>query len=90
MRDSILRWLTGSHGVHAETLMVVVGALAGFAPQNAAFRSIGPPDTPSNGAIYAAEAGGQRYYSATALTATSRSNAANTPIHCGAWSPGRR
>ena len=58
MRDSILRWLTGSHGVHAETLMVVVGALAGFAPQNAAFRSIGPPDTPSNGAIYTAEVAG--------------------------------
>ena len=41
MRDSILRWLTGSHGVHAETLMVVIGALAGFTAQNAAFRSIG-------------------------------------------------
>jgi hypothetical protein len=62
MRDSILKWLTGPRGVHAETLMVVVGALAGFAAQNAAFRSIGPPGTPSNGAIVTAEADGERYY----------------------------
>jgi hypothetical protein len=62
MRDSILKWLTGPRGVHAETLMVVTGALAGFAAQNAAFRSIGPPGTPSNGAILMAEAGGERYY----------------------------
>jgi len=27
MRDSILRWLTGSYGVHAETLMVVVRSI---------------------------------------------------------------
>jgi hypothetical protein len=62
MRDSILKWLTGPRGVHAETLMVVTGALAGFAAQNAAFRSIGPPGTPANGAIMEAEAGGERYY----------------------------
>jgi hypothetical protein len=62
VRDSILTWLTGPRGVHVETLMVVTGALAGFAAQNAAFRSIGPPGTPSNGAVFAAEAGGERYY----------------------------
>ena len=63
VRDSLLRWLRGERGVHAETLMVSVGALAGFAGQNAAFRSIGPAGTPvPNGVIVAAEAGGERYY----------------------------
>jgi hypothetical protein len=62
VRDSLLKWLASSRGVHAETLMVSVGALAGFAGQNAAFRSIGPPGTPANGAIVMAEAGGQHYY----------------------------
>jgi hypothetical protein len=63
VRDSILKWLTGERGVHAETLMVSVGALAGASAQNAAFRSIGPPGTPiPNGAIVMAEAGGERYY----------------------------
>jgi hypothetical protein len=62
MRDSILKWLAGTRGVHAETLMVTIGALAGFAAQNAALRSFGPPGTPANGAVYTAEAGGERYY----------------------------
>ena len=63
VRDSILKWLTGERGVHAETLMVTVGALAGFAAQIAAFRSIGPPGTSmADGAIVVAEAGGERYY----------------------------
>jgi hypothetical protein len=62
VRDSLLKWLTGGRGVHAETLMVSVGALAGFAGQNAAFRSIGPPGTPSNGALLMAEAGGERLF----------------------------
>jgi hypothetical protein len=60
---SLLKWLTGERGVHAETLLVSVGALAGFAAQNAAFRSIGPPGTPiPNGAIVMYEAGGEHYY----------------------------
>jgi hypothetical protein len=60
---SLLIWLTGERGVHAETLMVSVGALAGFAAQNAAFRSIGPPGTPiPNGSIVMVEAGGEHYY----------------------------
>jgi hypothetical protein len=62
VRDSLLKWLTGGRGVHAETLMVSVGSLAGFAGQNAAFRSIGPPGTPSNGALLMAEAGGERLF----------------------------
>jgi hypothetical protein len=61
--QSLLKWLTGERGIHAETLMVTVGALAGFAAQNAAFRSIGPPGTPvPNGAIVMADAGGEHYY----------------------------
>jgi hypothetical protein len=63
LRDSILKWLTGERGVHAETLMVTIGALAGFAAQNAAFRSLGPPGTPvPEGALAVAEAGGEKYY----------------------------
>lgn len=62
MRDSILKWLTGTRGVHAETLMVTIGALAGFAAQNAALSSIGPPGAATNGAVFTADAGGERYY----------------------------
>jgi hypothetical protein len=63
VRESLLKWLTGERGVHAETLMVSVGALAGFAARNAAFRSFGPPGTViSNGAILMVEAGGEHYY----------------------------
>jgi hypothetical protein len=63
LRDSILKWLTSERGVHAETLMVTIGALAGFAAQNAAFRSIGPSGTPiPKNAIVMAEAGGEKYY----------------------------
>jgi hypothetical protein len=60
---SLLSWLTGERGVHAETLLVVIGAVGGFTAQNAAFRSIGPPGTPiSDGTIVMVEAGGERYY----------------------------
>lgn len=62
MRDSILKWLTGTRGVHVETLMVTIGALAGFAAQNAALRSYGPPGRSANGGVFTAEAGGERYY----------------------------
>jgi hypothetical protein len=63
LREALLAWLRGEHGVHAETLMVVVGALAGFAAQNAAFRSLSPAGirVPDN-AIVMAEAGGERFY----------------------------
>jgi hypothetical protein len=62
LRDSLLKWLTSDRGVHAETLMVSIGALAGFAGQNAALRSLGPSGTPvPKGAVGVAEAGGERY-----------------------------
>jgi hypothetical protein len=63
LREALLAWLKGDQGIHVETLMVVVGALAGFTAQNAAFRSIGPPGTPApKGALMMAEAGGERYF----------------------------
>ena len=63
VRNSLLKWLTGDRGVHAETLMVSVGALAGFAAQNAALRSIGASAAPSpKDALMTAEAGGEVYY----------------------------
>jgi hypothetical protein len=63
LREALLAWLRSERGVHAETLMVVVGALAGFAAQNAAFRSLGPPGTPvPDNAIVMAEAAGARFY----------------------------
>jgi hypothetical protein len=37
LRESLLMWLKTEHGVHAETLLVSIGALAGFAAQIAAF-----------------------------------------------------
>ena len=33
LRDSMLKWLTSERGVHAETLLVSIGAIAGFAAQ---------------------------------------------------------
>ncbi len=36
LRESLLMWLKTEHGVHAETLLVSIGALAGFAMQTAA------------------------------------------------------
>lgn len=30
LRESLLKWLKDSRGIHAETLMVVIGALAGL------------------------------------------------------------
>src|SRR6266700_1496809 len=35
LRDSLMRWLTTERGVHAETLLVSIGAIAGFAAQRA-------------------------------------------------------
>jgi hypothetical protein len=56
-------WVNGGNGVHAATLMVAVGALAGFAGQTAAFASVGSPGTPiPDRSIVMVEAGGERYY----------------------------
>jgi len=40
LRDSLLGWLATERGVHVETLMSVVGALAGFAAQHAVWEQL--------------------------------------------------
>jgi hypothetical protein len=63
LRDSVMNWLTSECGVHAESLLVAIGAIAGFSAQAAAFQSIGPPGTPiPDRKIVMVEAGGQKYY----------------------------
>jgi hypothetical protein len=46
LRDSLMTWLTTERGVHAETLLVAIGALAGFAAQTAAFVRVEKGDVP--------------------------------------------
>src|SRR3979490_1823461 len=46
LRESMLGWLKTERGVHAETLMVAIGALAGFAGQNAVWTRIAKRDVP--------------------------------------------
>jgi hypothetical protein len=51
LRESLMMWLKTERGIHAETLLASVGALAGFAAQNAALARVAtrniplPPDT---------------------------------------------
>lgn len=46
LRDSMLKWLTTERGVHAETLLVSIGAIAGFAAQVAVQERIKNRDVP--------------------------------------------
>lgn len=46
LRDSMLKWLTTERGVHAETLFVSIGAIAGFAAQAAVQERIKNRDIP--------------------------------------------
>lgn len=46
LRDSMMKWLTGERGVHAETLLVSIGAIAGFAAQCAVQERIKTRDVP--------------------------------------------
>jgi hypothetical protein len=46
LRDSMLKWLTTERGVHAETLLVSIGAIAGFAAQHAVLERIKTRDIP--------------------------------------------
>jgi len=46
LRDSLMMWLATERGVHAETLLVAIGALAGFAAQTAAFVRVEKRDLP--------------------------------------------
>jgi hypothetical protein len=46
LRDSLMRWLTSDRGVHAETLLVSIGAIAGFAAQAASLERVNKRDVP--------------------------------------------
>ena len=46
LRESMLAWLKTERGVHLETLLCSIGALAGFAAQTAAFRRVETRDFP--------------------------------------------
>jgi hypothetical protein len=46
LRDSLMTWLTTERGVHAETLLVSIGAIAGFAAQAAALERMNKRDVP--------------------------------------------
>src|SRR5215470_15017846 len=46
LRDSLMKWLTTERGVHAETLLVSIGAIAGFAAQCAVQERIKNRDVP--------------------------------------------
>jgi len=46
LRDSLMKWLTTERGVHAETLLVSIGAIAGFAAQTAALERMNKRDVP--------------------------------------------
>lgn len=63
LRDSMLMWLTSERGVHAETLMISIGAVARFAAQHAAWTAVKKPGAVvPQGALMVAEAGGEKYY----------------------------
>jgi hypothetical protein len=64
LRDSLLSWLTTDRGVHVETLMTVVGSLAGFAAQQAVWdriRKAGKPVS-KDGFAVATTASGEKFY----------------------------
>ena len=46
LRDSMMKWLTSERGVHAETLLVSIGAVAGFSAQMAVQERIKNRDIP--------------------------------------------
>ena len=46
LRESLLSWLKTDRGVHSETLLCSIGALAGFAAQTAAFHRVEKRDIP--------------------------------------------
>jgi hypothetical protein len=46
LRDSLVKWLTTERGVHAETLLVATGAIAGFAALSAARERVRTRDVP--------------------------------------------
>lgn len=57
IRESLLLWLKSERGVHSETLLVAVGALAGFAAQRAAWARLARRDLPLPPSVMQAAAG---------------------------------
>jgi hypothetical protein len=57
LRDSLQMWLKTERGIHVETLLASIGALAGFAAQTTAFARIAKRDIPllTGAALSAAE-----------------------------------
>lgn len=53
LRESLLMWLKTERGIHAETLLVAVGGLAGYSAQNAVWARLGKRDVPMPGAATA-------------------------------------
>ncbi|WP_424631213.1 hypothetical protein [Bradyrhizobium sp. SYSU BS000235] len=54
LRDSLLMWLKTERGVHAETLLVSIGALAGYSAQSAVWARVAKRDVPMPNAAAAA------------------------------------
>lgn len=46
LRESLLMWLKTERGIHAETLLCSIGALSGFAAQNAVWAQLAKRDIP--------------------------------------------
>ena len=71
LRESLLMWLKTERGIHAETLMVAIGALAGFAAQNAVLEFYLKPGKPipTNGLVTLTTASGETFYSGDLINA---------------------
>jgi hypothetical protein len=63
LRENLLKSLKTQRGIHTETLLTAVGALAGFAAQNAALNQVTSPDptSPRLSIAIAQGRGGEKY-----------------------------
>jgi hypothetical protein len=63
LRENLMKALKNQRGIHTETLLTTVGALAGFAAQNAALTQITSPDptAPRLNIVIARGKGGEKY-----------------------------
>ncbi len=74
LRDSLLKWLRNEKGVHAETLLTTIGAITGFAAQNAVWKMVaersqtvpnfrrGEPPVPTAGFFSMTISSGEKFY----------------------------
>jgi hypothetical protein len=63
LRESMLGWFKTEHGIHAETLMVAIGAVGGFAAQNVVWQMLSEPHAyvPRDG-LMTVTAGSQTFF----------------------------